>query len=661
MKHYLELATRTFGQAGTWLVELPRYTKRTVLVAFDFCALVVVVWAAVSLRYGSFAPVGTASFGALLLAGPIITTVTLAFMGFYRQVTRYISDRGQAEIVVGVWIAVLIWSLIVFMSGQHGIPRSAIPLYGIGATLVIGGSRQFMGWLLRSAGLDVPRVSVDGGQKSVLIYGAGHAGMQLREALARTTDCKVAGFIDSSASLWGQYIGGVKVYRPSKLMRLIDRENVQEVLLALPETQRHERRAILQELEALRVQVRILPAIEDIASGRISVDHLRPVDVGDLLGRDPVPSDPLLLSRAVRGKVVMITGAGGSVGSELVRQIIRLEPRNVVLLDNSENALYEIDLEAHELVAQQPGGRARPQVIAVLGSVLDARLVRETISTLRVQTIYHAAAYKHVPIVECNPFVGLSNNTFGVVAVAEAAEAAGVERMVLVSTDKSVRPTNIMGASKRLAEIYLQAKAAGGSETIFTMVRFGNVLDSSGSVVRLFRRQIRAGGPVTVTDPEVMRYFMSIPEAAELVIQAGAMAQGGDLFVLDMGTPVKINDLAHLMIHLSGLDVRDASNPHGDIAIEYVGLRPGDKLYEELLIGHNTTPTEHPRILRSREPFIPSTDVKREFEKLSAVMAAGDIAALNALLSRVVEGYRPDSKGAQQARDMWGASRQTLH
>lgn len=661
MRRHLEIAAGACGRFGTWLVELPRYTKRTLLVVFDFVALAFVAWAVVSLRYGFFVPPGNPSFGLLLLAAPVITTATLAFAGFYRLVTRYIGDRGHTEIFVSVWISVLLWALLVFMSGQHGIPRSSIPLYGVGATLMIGGSRHIMGWLLVSAGIHILRPSDHDGPKPVLIYGAGHAGIQLREALARNADCKVVGFIDSSPSLWGQYIGGVRVYRPGKLARLLDRENVQEVLLALPETRRQERRAVLQELEPLHVQVRILPAIADIAAGRITVDHLRPVDVADLLGRDAVPSDPVLLSRAVRGKVVMITGAGGSVGSELVRQIIRQEPRSIVLFDNSESALYEINLEATGLVAAQAAGRTKPQVISVLGSVLDARLVRETIQELHVQTIYHAAAYKHVPIVERNPFVGLNNNTFGVVVVAEAAEAAGVERMVLVSTDKSVRPSNVMGASKRLAEIFLQAKASTGSGTVFTMVRFGNVLDSSGSVVPLFRRQIRAGGPVTVTHPEVTRYFMSIREAAELVIQAGAMAEGGEVFVLDMGSPVKINDLARLMVHLSGLEVRDASNPDGDIAIEYVGLRPGDKLFEELLIGHNTTATEHPRILCSQEPFISPAELQREFDVLRVAMATRDRSVLNELLSRVVEGYRSDPTGIEPAGDTWRASRLTLH
>jgi FlaA1/EpsC-like NDP-sugar epimerase len=661
LKRFYEFVIKVSGETGAWLVGLPRYAKRTVLVVFDFCALAVVAWAAVSLRYGTFTPITTTNFALLLIAAPVITTATFAYMGLYRLVTRYIGERGQAEIVLAVWTSVMMWALVVFMGGQHGMPRSAIFLYGIGAMLVVVGSRQFMGWLLKSAGVRIPKDAGRKGRKPVLIYGAGHAGIQLREALARGSDCKVVGFIDSSPSLWGQYIGDVRVYRPGKLMRLLEREEVEEVLLALPESRRQERRAILQELEPLHVQARILPAIEDIASGRITVDHLRPVDVGDLLGRDPVPSDPDLLSRAVRGKIVMVTGAGGSVGSELVRQIIKLEPRSLVLFDNSESALYEIHLEASELIAAKPLGRPRPRVVAILGSVLDARLVRDTISELGVQTIYHAAAYKHVPIVERNPFVGLNNNTFGVVVVAEAAEAAGVERMVLVSTDKSVRPTNIMGASKRLGEIFLQAKAAAGSQTIFTMVRFGNVLDSSGSVVPLFRRQIRAGGPVTVTHPEVTRYFMSIPEAAELVIQAGAMAKGGDVFVLDMGSPVKINDLARLMIHLSGLEVRDAANPQGDIAIEYVGLRPGDKLFEELLIGRNTTATEHPRILRSEEPLIPPAELKREFEILRMVMAARDTTALNQLLLRVVEGYTPDQASVDAAREAWGASRQTLH
>ena len=359
----------------------------------------------------------------------------------------------------------------------------------------------------------------------------------------------------------------------------------------------------------------------------------------------------------------MGTGAGGSVGSELVRQVLRQAPARLVLLDVSEPALFEIEMEARESLAAMPGSQ-HPEIVAVLGSILDVQVVTETITRYRIETIYHAAAYKHVPMVEHNAGVGLTNNVFGTEIIAEAAVAGGVERVVLISTDKAVRPTNVMGASKRLAELVLQARASHAPSTVFTMVRFGNVLDSSGSVVGRFRHQIKAGGPVTVTHPEVIRYFMSIPEAAELVIQAGAMAKGGDVFVLDMGEPVKITDLARLMVRLSGLDVRDEANPRGDIEITFTGLRPGEKLYEELLIGGATTGTEHPRILRSDEPFLTPGELKRELDLLRAAIAIRDVDTIQAVLMRTVEGYQPDrdARAAENApAASWVTPSRTLH
>jgi FlaA1/EpsC-like NDP-sugar epimerase len=462
-------------------------------------------------------------------------------------------------------------------------------------------------------------------------------------------------------------VHGVKVLRPEKIGKTIADENVKEVLLATPSALRGERRLAIRLLEAYPVVVKTLPALEEIASGHVEVSDLRPIDVEDLLGRDPVTPDLELLAANVHGKVVMITGAGGSIGSELTRQLLRLGPKILVLFELSEVALYEISMEIEELNERlhkdAAGADETTRMVQVLGSVLDRKLVARTIEELGVEVIYHAAAYKHVPIVEANPFAGLQNNTFGTLVVAEAAKELGVERFVLVSSDKAVRPTNIMGASKRLAELILQAFAQEPhSSTIFTMVRFGNVLDSSGSVVRRFRNQIKAGGPVTVTHPEVIRYFMSIPEAAQLVIQAGTMAIGGEVFVLEMGTPVKIDDLARTMIRLSGLEVRDEAHPEGDIAIEYIGLRRGEKLYEELLIGENTTGTSHPRIFKNSEPILPFEELAAALERLEEAIQKLDTAELQETLRATVEGYVPASTAHPvSAKDEWQPASRTLH
>ena len=647
----------------TWLVDRPRLEKRVILVVSDLALLAGVLFGVVWLRRLSLAE--TTSLGvALMVLAPMITVAIFAWFGLYRLVTRYIGHRGTTRIAGGVALATLVWSLLVFMTGQQGVPRSAVVLYAVFGTAVIVASRHFAAFLLKSAGLPLPVLPDEVSRKRVLIYGAGPAGVRLLEAIRGVSDREPVGFVDPESSLWGQYVGGLKVYKPEKLVALLEKRDVKEVLLALPSGQREERRRVIEELKDQPVIVKVLPALEDIASGRVSVSDLRAIDVDDLLGRDPVPPQGDLLQRTIKGKAIMVTGAGGSVGSELVRQIVRQSPKSLVLFDVSEFALYQIDLQVRELLAALSRDRKAPDLFAVLGSVLDARLVTETLERHKIETVFHAAAYKHVPIVEANPIIGLENNVFGTLVLAECAQAAGVERLVLISTDKAVRPTNVMGASKRLAELVLQARAAdSGCRTVFTMVRFGNVLDSSGSVVGLFRRQIKAGGPVTVTHPEVTRYFMSIPEAGALVLQAGAMAGGGEVFVLEMGEPVKIDDLAHLMIRLTGLEVRNAERPEGDIAISYTGLRPGEKLYEELLIGAHTQGTEHPRILRSDEPYLTSRDLKRELDVLRAAMELRDIEAIQAVLMRTVEGYQPNPAVEEQTEKPMRVTAQprTLH
>jgi FlaA1/EpsC-like NDP-sugar epimerase len=634
------------------MIRLSRRGKRGLLVLNDFAIMLVAVWLSMSLRLSTFYVPTTPSLALMLLLAPIIGIGVFAWFGPYRLVTRFIGGRGTLRIAGAVGISIVLWSLAIFLSGisYQGdvIPRSIIPLYGILAFSGIVASRQIAAWLLRGThrllgGSDPERRE----RRRVIIWGAGQPGVNLLTAMRTGSEYEPIGFIDDSENLWGQDIGGLKVYRPTKLDRLIERESVKEVVLTITNQRRSERQEIVRQLAALSVRVKTLPDVEDVVSGRVEVSDLRPLDVQDLLGREAVPPDPRLLGRDIRDRSVMVTGAGGSIGSELVRQIIRQSPRRLVLLDVSEAALYEIGIEVAEIVSKLTikAGRSAPEIVSVLGSVADESLLAREILNNRVETIYHAAAYKHVPIVEHNPVMGLANNTFGTLTLAETARKLNVERVVLISTDKAVRPTNVMGASKRLAELIFQAAAASGSGTVFTMVRFGNVLDSSGSVVRLFRKQIEAGGPVTVTHRDIVRYFMSIPEAATLVLQAGAMAKGGEVFVLDMGEPVKIDELARSMIRLMGLDVQDDDNPDGDIAIRYTGLRPGEKLYEELWLGDDTTGTEHPRIMRKAEPALPAEILQRELDALRVAMAANNIEAIRAVLLRTVEGYRP---GAEQ-------------
>ena len=653
-------------RSAVWLIERPRWFKRIFLIANDMALLTIALWAAYSLRLSQFYV--PESFGMILLmaAAPIIGVITFHMRGLYKLVTRYIGPEGTTRIYVAVIIAVLAWALLVLLSGIKGHPRSVVVIYGLIAAGLIRLSRQWAAALLLKGAPQHKPVSFDE-RKNVIIYGAGTMGVQLLRALNETNQFNMVAFIDNSPSLAGQVVHGVKVLRPGKIGKVITTENVKEVLLAMPSALRSERRAAIKALEPFPVVVKTLPALEEIASGRVEVSDLRPIEVEDLLGRDPVAPELELLTGHVKDKVVMITGAGGSIGSELTRQLLELGPKAVILFELSEVALYEIEMEIEELKwrrAKEPEATplADTKIIPVLGSVQDRKLVARTISDYDVEVIYHAAAYKHVPLVEVNPFTGLQNNTFGTLTLAEVAKEARVERFVLVSSDKAVRPTNVMGASKRLAELILQALAEPHGTTVFTMVRFGNVLDSSGSVVRRFRNQIQAGGPVTVTHPEIIRYFMSIPEAAQLVIQAGAMASGGEVFVLDMGTPVKIDDLARTMVRLSGLEVRDDNNPDGDIAIEYIGLRRGEKLYEELLIGENTTGTSHPRIFKNSEPIVPYDELAAVLERLEDAIHRMDEAEMQDVLRTTVEGYVP-AGGAHPiaGKGEWQPASRTLH
>jgi len=479
------------------------------------------------------------------------------------------------------------------------------------------------------------------GPDRVVIYGAGAAGAQAAAALRLGGKFDPVAFLDDDLSMHGSVVSGIEVHAPSALAKIIEEESVRNLLLALPSQTRHRRQEILKTLEPFPVRVMTVPDIADLVAGTARVEDLRDVDAADLLGRDPVPPSERLIEACIRGKIVMVTGAGGSIGSELCRQIVRLKPRRLVLFEMSELALYQIDRELRMVMERD---RLEFDLTSLLGNAHHKYRVREIIHVYGVQTVYHAAAYKHVPIVEQNVVEGIHNNVISTWYTAEAALECGVETFVLISTDKAVNPPNVMGATKRLAEIVLQGLHERGGRTKFCMVRFGNVLESSGSVVPLFREQIRRGGPVTVTHPDVIRYFMTIPEASQLVLQAGAMAQGGDVFVLDMGKPIRIADLARRMVKLAGLSVRDDQNPEGDIEIRFTGLRPAEKLFEELLIGSNVSGTEHPMILRAMEHSLPWEQVQELLRNLLVAMQQFDVRAACDLLQAGVSEYHPNDE-----------------
>ena len=623
------------------LAGLDRRYKRLLMVAADLVVLPVALWAGFALRLSQWWPIEyLAKFWWLFLITPVVGVVVFAWLGLYRSVVRFMGSQALLTVVKGaVLLALLMWAGMYFY-GLQGFPRSVPINFALVTLVLIGGSRvlvrSYYHWLFRHHSAKEP----------VLVYGAGSSGVQLAVALARGREFYVAAFVDDDKSLWNSIVQGVRVYPPDRLAGLLVEQKIGRVLLAIPNAGMQERKRVLDRFEGLAVRVQTVPSMPEIVSGEARVDQLREVQLEDLLGRDPVPARPELLAASIEGKVVMVTGAGGSIGSELCRQIAALRPAALVLFEAGEYALYAID---EELRRWQRERRADFPIYSLLGSVCDRQRVERVIGRYRVQTVYHAAAYKHVPLVEYNVLEGVRNNVFGTGVVAEAARRLAVERFILISTDKAVRPTNVMGASKRLAELILQDLAAAnddpgdpaGGKTIFSMVRFGNVLGSSGSVVPLFRRQIEEGGPVTVTHPRITRYFMTIPEAASLVIQAGSLARGGEVFVLDMGEPVKIADLARRMIQLTGRKLRDAGNPDGDIAIVYSGLRPGEKLYEELLIGDNVSGTHHPKIMRAHEASLPREQLERCLEALRRAEAAGDCRRARSVLEEAVAGFTP--------------------
>jgi FlaA1/EpsC-like NDP-sugar epimerase len=603
------------------------------MVLIDVVAVLIGVWAAFAIRLGEWWPAWLD--GVLWLFPLAVLTTIPALLGFglYHSIVRHAGGSLAYVIVKGVSVGALLMIAIWLLAGGPLVPRSAWIIYWLVAIALIGSSRFVIRDLLR---IRIRRLAP---RERVAIYGAGEAGVQLANALNHSQELEPAVFLDDDPDLEGSRIAGLSVRPPGKLTRLIERDQISTVLLAMPSVPHRRRREIIDALADLPVRVMAMPALAEIAAGTKRVDDVREVDIEDLLGRDPVQPNRLLLERCITGQSVLVTGAGGSIGAELCRQIAGLAPSRLLLLDRSEPALYAIEQEVGRLCAGKP-----TEVIALLGSVTNADRMRRVMTGFQVETVYHAAAYKHVPIVEHNPIEGVQNNIVGTLRTAEAATASGVSTFVLISTDKAVRPTNVMGATKRFAELILQGLAQQNPSTRFCMVRFGNVLDSSGSVVPLFRDQIRHGGPVTVTHPEVIRYFMTIPEAAQLVLQAGSMGVGGDVFVLEMGEPVRILDLARQMIRLSGLEVQDEDNPEGDIRIEFKGLRPGEKLYEELLIGERDEPTEHPRIRRAREECLPWPAVESFLERLEGACGRCDAAELRAVLKEAVHGYEPETE-----------------
>jgi FlaA1/EpsC-like NDP-sugar epimerase len=623
-----------------WFLSLSRVTKRSLMIFIDVFIIIIVLLSSFSLRLGEwFWPHDDLLY--LILVGPFVAIPIFIKFGLYRAIVRYIGFRALWVIVQSVALFALFWGVIVLLSGVQGVPRSVIIINWVIGTLLIGGSRIIGRWWFSTKYNNSNIKNTN--YKNVLVYGAGNAGVQLATALTYSSELNPVAFIDDDSSLLNHQIMGLKIYSSDNLEKKIISMKIEEVLLAIPSASREKRNEIINSLESYPVMVRTVPGVSELAQGHLKIDDLHAVKIDDLLGRNLVPPNQNYLRSNITDKVVMITGAGGSIGSELCRQILQLDPKKIILFEQNEYALYSIEQELKESIHQLSNIVITP----ILSSVLDNDKVEQVCKSFSVQTIYHTAAYKHVPMIEQNIFSGIENNIFGTLSCAQAAIAANVEVFILISTDKAVRPTNTMGSTKRFSELILQAlsKKYENSQIKFSMVRFGNVLDSSGSVIPLFKRQIKNGGPVTVTDPEIIRYFMTIPEAAQLVIQAGAMSEkGGDVYLLDMGQPVKILDLARKMIRLSGLEVRDVDHPNGDIEIIFTGLRSGEKLYEELLIGDNDLPTNHELIRRSEEEMISWKDLEIILNKLKTSIQKRDYHKARNLLMEAVPGYTPTNE-----------------
>lgn len=644
------------------LVSLPRRQKRLIQVAMDVVLVWSALWLAFVVRLGDSKAVEPLAGHAWLFAlAPVIAIPLFVRFGMYRAVMRYFGNDALLAIGKAVTLSALVLALAVYwyQGAPKLVPRSMVLNYWWLSLVLLGGLRLLMRQYFMGDWFSVEQPSRlqgrERGLPKVAIYGAGAAGNQLVAALRLGRAMRPVAFIDDDSGIANRSIAGLRVYTSKHIQQMINETGTNEILLALPSASRSRRREILEALEKYPLHVRSIPGFMDLASGRVKVEDVQEVDIADLLGRDAVPPQQVLFERCIREQVVAVTGAGGSIGAELCRQIILNQPAALLLFEHSEFNLYSIHSELQARITRE----SLPlRLVPILGSIRNADRLLDVMQTWKVDTVYHAAAYKHVPMVEHNIAEGVLNNLVGTLNTAQAAIRAGVSNFVLISTDKAVRPTNVMGSTKRLAEMVLQALSREAApvlfdddkalrqlnKTRFTMVRFGNVLGSSGSVIPLFHEQIRKGGPVTVTHPKITRYFMTIPEAAQLVIQAGAMGEGGDVFVLDMGEPVKIAELAEKMIHLSGLSVRSDRAPHGDIAIEFSGLRPGEKLYEELLIGDNVSPTEHPMIMRANEEHLPWDVFKVRLSELLDAVERDDYDRVRQLLRETVSGYKPEGE-----------------
>ena len=630
---------RFLTKSATPVLGLPRFAKRSIVLLLDFSLCILTTWFAYYLRLGEFISLSDTEYyfsKGLVLASMVSACITLPIFllsGLYRAIFRYSGWPAVMTIARAVGFYSLLYVLIFTVIGFSGVPRTVGIIQPMLLFLMVGGSRLFARvWL----GDQYRSILKRSDRPKALIYGAGNSGRQLSDVLSNSYEMEIVGFLDDDPRLQGQVINGNTIYNPNELNALVPSLRISIVLLAMPSITRKRRNEILTQIQAFNISVRTLPSMMDLVQGRITTTDLRELDIDDLLGRDSVVPDENLIRKNITNQVVLVTGAGGSIGSELCRQILAMRPKTLLLVEQSEAALYLI----HEELEKKCIDR-EITLVPLLASVQHVARIEEIFSLWRPYIVYHAAAYKHVPIVEHNLMEGLQNNVFGTLCVAQSAIGHRVQHFVLISTDKAVRPTNMMGATKRLSEMILQALAAKNSGTTFSMVRFGNVLGSSGSVVPKFRQQIRDGGPITLTHPDITRYFMTIPEAAQLVIQAGAMAEGGEIFVLDMGESVKIIDLAKRMVKLSGLVLIDEDHPEGDIEIQITGLRPGEKLYEELLIGDNPQATSNPRIMKAQEEYLHWDLLEKSLTDLQHLIELRDTKALIPIMKSLVQQYAP--------------------